>query len=407
MNVFLADALFTPEGVLRDHGIVFEERIIEIAPNATLREHYPNAIDLGEGSVLMSGLINAHVHLEFSANQSTLTYGAFMPWLHSVIAHRDDLIHQCDEGCIEHAIKTMLSHGITAFGAISSYGFDLSAAFEAPQKVVYFNELIGSDPAMVDALYGHFLDRLHTSMQMQREGFYPAIAIHSPYSIHPILLRKALAYAHQHAMRVSTHFMESAAERAWIDRDEGDFAPFFETFLRQQRATQRSEDFIRAFDQTPALFVHGGYATAQEKDDLMAHAHTLVHCPISNRLLGNTLHTPLPDRWVLATDGLSSHYQLNLFEEMKIALMLHHERDLLPWAYALWRSVTSDAADALGLHCGRLQPHYDADLLITHVEYPITEQLPIHLILTPPRIDRIYIRGTLIQGDTSYDDPHS
>lgn len=88
--------------------------IIEVAPNDDLRSRYgEQCVELGEGSVIVPGLINAHVHLEFSANRSTLTYGEFMPWLSSVIASRNDLINECDDTCITRAIESMLSNGIT------------------------------------------------------------------------------------------------------------------------------------------------------------------------------------------------------------------------------------------------------------------------------------------------------
>ena len=44
--------------------------------------------------------------------------------------------------CMERATQEMLDNGITAFGAVSSYGFDFKACANAPQKVIYFNKLV-------------------------------------------------------------------------------------------------------------------------------------------------------------------------------------------------------------------------------------------------------------------------
>jgi len=233
VHILLADALFTDGMILRDHGIVYEQTIIDVSPNDELRSRYgEQCTELGVGSILVPGLINSHVHLEFSANRSTLTYGEFMPWLSSVIAARDELVNECDDGCTTRAIEMMLSNGITAFGAVSSYGFDLEPCFKAPQKVVFFNELIGSDPMMADALYGNFQERLFASQELKRDGFYPSVAIHSPYSVHRVLIQKALKYAKDKELRVTAHFMESPAEREWLDSNSGAFAPFFQNFLR-------------------------------------------------------------------------------------------------------------------------------------------------------------------------------
>lgn len=404
MHILLCDAVFSDGILFRDHGVVFEETIIALKPNDELRAEYgERCVELGEGSVLLPGLINPHVHLEFSANRSTLTYGAFMPWLQSVIANRNELVNGCDDTCIRHAVDRMLENGITAFGAVSSYGFDLDACASSLQKVVYFNELIGSDPAMADALYANFQERLFASQVVVRDGFYPSIAIHSPYSVHRILIQKALEYAKTHHLRVTAHFMESPSEREWLDESSGDFKPFFENFLRQHRAANSAEEFLGYFDGQPTLFTHVVHA----KDDELAHiakgGHTVIHCPISNRLLGSgAIDLERLDahriRWVCGTDGLSSNYALDLFEEMKAALFMHHGSDLLPLAYRLWESVTKNAAEALGLNCGTISADYDADLLIARVDYPINEQLPLHLLLRRPVIESVYIRGNKVKG---------
>jgi cytosine/adenosine deaminase-related metal-dependent hydrolase len=403
VRIVLADTIFTDGVLLQDHGIVFNKTIIEVAPNDLLRSRYgEQCVELGEGSVIVPGLINSHVHLEFSANRSTLTYGEFMPWLSSVIALRNDLINECDDSCITRAIESMLSNGITAFGAISSYGFDLTPCAEAPQKVVYFNELIGSDPAMADALYADFQERLFASQEVEREGFYPSVAIHSPYSVHRILIQKALKYAREKELRVTAHLLESSAEREWLDSNKGAFAPFFQNFLKQTQAANTAEEFLGYFQEISTLFTHAVQTSEAELSAIAQGNHTLIHCPISNRLLGNGVLdvTRLKEkniRFVCGTDGLSSNYALDLFEEMKIALFIHPNEDLLYLAKALWQSVTGDAAKALRLNCGTITPTFDADFLIMRVNYPINEQLPIHLILQPHTIESVYIQGDKVK----------
>jgi cytosine/adenosine deaminase-related metal-dependent hydrolase len=403
MKILLADAIFSDGTILRDHGIVFNNTILEVASNDDLRSRYgEQCIELGEGSVLLPGLINSHVHLEFSANRSTLKYGEFMPWLSSVIAARDDLINECDDACMTRAIEMMLSNGITAFGAVSSYGFDLEPCFKASQKVVFFNELIGSDPMMADALYGNFQERLFASQELKRDGFYPSVAIHSPYSVHRILIQKALKYAREKELRVTAHFMESPAEREWLESNSGAFAPFFQNFLKQTQAANTTEEFLSYFRDVPTLFTHVVQASEKELSTIAEGNHTIIHCPISNRLLGNGVldlerlrGQNIP--FVCGTDGLSSNYALDLFEEMKSSLFSHPESDLLSLAHTLWQSVTVNAAEGLRLNCGKILPNYDADFLVMRVNYPINEQLPIHLITQPRDIKSVYIQGEKIK----------
>ena len=63
---------------------------------------------------------------------------------------------------------------------------------------------------------------------------------------------------------LSAHFQESLAERQWLDSSTGEFAPFFENFLQQKQSVTSAKEFLTLLDDTPALMVHGGYATEEE-----------------------------------------------------------------------------------------------------------------------------------------------
>ena len=400
LKILPTDYILTPDRLIRGEAVAFERTIVRIAPLETLTEAYPDAevLPLPEHSLVMPGLINPHVHLEFSANKTTLEYGAFLPWLHSVIAHREALINGCSTECMAKAARMMLENGITTFGAVSSHGMDLEAAAAAPQNVVFFNEFIGSQAAMADALYGDFLQRIEASEQVTREGFTPAVAVHSPYSVHPVLIRRALELAAARGMVLTAHFMESPAERQWLDANEGDFKPFFGEFLKQEQAVNTAVEFLELFRDHPALLTHVVHATGEELDALSEAGHTVIHCPVSNRLLGNgaidldALESHgVP--WVCGTDGLSSNYGLDLFEEMKIALFMHSETPLLPLARRLLRSSTVEAARALGLNTGAVEPGRSADLLVLQLDGDPGEQLPLHLLLHRYPIASIYING--------------
>lgn len=351
----------------------------------------------------MPGLINAHVHIEFSANKTELSYGDFMAWLYSVIENREELIGGCDSECMKKACDAMLEAGITTFGAISSHGLDLDACEKAAQNVVYFNELIGSQAVMADTLFADFLSRLDASKTIKREGFYPAVAIHSPYSVHPVLVKKALEIVKNENLKLSAHFMESMAERNWLDSSEGDFKKFFKDLLKQENAICDSQEFLNYFDGHNALLTHGVNANEEELNTIAKNGHTIIHCPISNRLLGNkTLNINALNekniRWIVATDGLSSNYKLDLFEEMKISLFMHDDAPLLNFANALIRGVTKDAADALGLNTGEIKEGKNADMIILDLDSQPTPELSIHLILHRYNVSKVYINGELKKG---------
>jgi cytosine/adenosine deaminase-related metal-dependent hydrolase len=391
--------------VVANLSVAFDKQIKKIAPFDTLIEEYPDAqvTSLREHSLLMPGLINAHVHIEFSKNKTELSYGDFLNWLYSVIENRADLVNDCGVACMSQAIDKMLENGITSFGAISSHALDLEACANAKQNVVFFNELIGSQATMADALFGDFIARLDASKAINREGFYPAVAIHSPYSVHPVLVKRAVEIAKNEKLKLTAHFMESVAEREWLDESSGDFKEFFEKLLEQTQSVSSAEEFLDYFEGTNALLTHVTNANEDEIQTIANNNHTIIHCPISNRLLGNpTLNIKQLNenkiKWIIATDGLSSNYDLDLFEEMKISLFMHSSAPLLKFAQALIDGATIHAAEALGLNCGEIAEGKNADMLVIDLKSEPTKELPIHLILHRYNISQVYINGRLEKG---------
>lgn len=406
MQIISPNYILTPEKLLCDMSVAFDNTIKKIAPLEELTKEFSDAkiTTLKKNSLLMPGLINAHVHVEFSANKTQLSYGDFMNWLYSVIENREDLITSCDEACMTKAIDSMLESGITTFGAVSSHGMDLDACANAKQNVVFFNELIGSQATMADALFGDFLSRLDASKSIDRDGFYPAVAIHSPYSVHPVLIKKALDIVKNEKLKLTAHFMESQAERDWLDNSDGDFKEFFENLLKQNSAVSDSKEFLEYFNSHKALLTHVVKANEDELNTISSNEHTVIHCPISNRLLGNgaidlTKLDAKNINWITATDGLSSNYKLDLFEEMKTALFMHSEMPLLDLAKKLIDSVTKNAADALGLNTGEICEGKNSDMLVLDLDEEPNDELAIHLILHRYNISKIYINGKLEKGE--------
>ncbi|MDD2448491.1 MAG: metal-dependent hydrolase [Sulfurimonas sp.] len=405
MQIISPNYILTPDNLLKNQAIAFDKIIHKIAPLSELKKLYPDAevIELQENSLIMPGLINSHVHIEFSANKTTLSYGDFMNWLYSVIENREELVGGCDSVCMSKAIESMLESGITTFGAISSHGMDLEACASSPQNVVYFNELIGSQATMADALFADFLSRLDASKDIKREGFYPAVAIHSPYSVHPVLIKKALEIVKREDLKLTAHFMESEHERAWLDDSSGEFKDFFNKLLKQNVNVSDSTQFLEHFNTHSTLLTHAVKANEAELSSIASSAHTIIHCPISNRLLGNgALNLEALEakgiNWVCATDGLSSNYKLDLFEEMKVALFMHHKMPLLELAKKLILSVTKNAAKALNLNTGKIKEGKAADMLVLDLNKEPNEELAIHLILHRYNISKIYINGKAIKG---------
>lgn len=407
MKLLIADTILTCNHafeIITDGAVAYDERIIDVGKSEVLKLKYPDATHIiaPPNSVILPGLINAHVHLEFSANQCLLSYGDFIPWLQSVIKHREALNEMATTPLIEAQLHTMLLCGTTSLGAISSFGSDLEACVQTPQRVVYFNEILGSIPSAVDAMYADFLSRYHNSMDEKSSTFVPAVAIHSAYSTHPILAKKAIEMAFKEQTPLSTHFMESQAEREWVDEGRGDFETFFSTFNPHAKPLCDAKAYLKLFTPLPALFTHCVHASQEERAMIKQSGGVITHCPRSNRLLGTgkldlgaVIEENIP--FTLATDGLSSNSSLSLWDEMRSCLMMHTQLDLNPLAQALLQSVTSHAAKALNLPCGVIEKEAYADLIVLTLPQAPTDEkeIALHLILHTQQTHWSIINGEI------------
>lgn len=387
--------------IIEDGAIAFNEYIVEVGVAQDLEKKYKDAelIQTPTNSILMPGLINPHVHLEFSSNRSTLNYGDFITWLNSVIVSRDDIITKSTTALIEKTLQDMMQSGTTTLGAISSFSNDLEACKKTKQRVVFFTEILGSRPDSVDILFQDFQSRLRHVEENEDDKLIPAISIHSPYSTHPILARYALDIARVRGYKVSTHFMESVAEREWLDGGKGDFTNFFSNFTPNAKPMSNAEEFLELFEGTQALFTHCVQATKKELEKILAIKGFITHCPVSNRLLGvgklDMNKLPSKENFTIGTDGLSSNFSLNLWDELRAFILTHTQKPLASSAKLALQSVTKNAASALGINAGVLEKDKYADLLVcTLEEKPNTiEDLALQLVLHVKSPSSIFIQG--------------
>jgi len=404
MKILQADWLLVCDDnftIIKDGAVVFEDTILDVGTLEDIQNRYQdeNIEYLGKNSVLMPGLINSHLHLEFSANKTSLKYGNFVQWLFSVITKREELVEKATKELIDSELSTMLQNGTTTIGAISSYGFDMQSCIDTPINVVYFTEVLGSKPEMIDTLFLDFKEKLNLALENKKENFIPSIAIHSPYSTHPFLIREVLNIAKAKDMAVSAHFQESKAENNWLNHSSGEFETFFKDMLDQHKSLSTPSEFLTLFKGIKKLsFTHCVEANEKELKQIKDLDASIIHCPSSNRLLNNTILnlSYLNDiSLAMGTDGLSSNHTLNMFEEMRNSFFAHTNLDVNELAQRLILAATNGGAKALGLKKGILQKGYDADIisfcLPDIVEHP--EDLASSIILHTTKANKVYIKG--------------
>ena len=405
MKILVADYILTCDDdfrIIKNGAICFDKKIIDIGETDKVIKNNPYAKIkyLSPNSVILPGLINTHVHLEFSANKTMLLYGDFIQWLQSVIKKRDKLKEKCNFACYEKSIDQMISSGVVAFGAVSSFGDDLKACVNSPQRVVYFNEILGSNPDFANQICSDFTNRLERSYDASNDTFIPAISIHSAYSTHPFICDFALNIAKKNNLLTTTHFMESKAEREWLDSGSGDFLNFLKTFMKNPKPMFTPLEFLNKFKDLNTIFVHGT-TCKQEELEIISKIGSLSHCFVSNRILNNPLLNlkNVNDANInlsIGTDGLSSNISLNMWDELRSSLFAHCDNDLCALSKQLILSATKNGAKALNLLDNtELSKGKNADIISIILPDMVEDinQLPLELILHTKSIKSGYING--------------
>jgi aminodeoxyfutalosine deaminase len=339
--------------------------------------------DLGNVAIL-PGLVNAHVHLDFSDLPAPLGQRGirFVDWLRRVMALRQQPT-QADRQPVAMGLDESLRSGVTALGDIVQPQQPLLAS---PVEVMALLELIAPTA-----------DRVAGAVEMAKSylsgcsrlpcgaGVSPARAAgtaapqigfspHAPYSVHPDLLAAVVELSRQQRIPVAMHLAESPEELELLQHGGGPLRAFLEELGAWDATTvphgTRPLDYLRLLANAHrALVVHGNYLDDEEIAFLGAAADrmSVVYCPRTHDWFA---HCDYPLEKLLAagatvalgTDGRGSSPDLSLLGEMRFAARKHAG---VPLADILSMG-TIQGARALGreTELGSLAPGKRADLAI-------------------------------------------
>lgn len=411
MNILAADYLITMDDerkIIRNGAVIFDSEILEISFDRELaKSKYPDAAYeyLGKNSVIMPSLINAHTHIEFSKNKTTLHYGNFIDWLTSVIEKKELTSEEELESSMADALLQMRKSGVGALGAVSSFGKDIEILSRSGLRVTLFNEILGTGEERSEEIKADFMRRFELTKRYSNEMLTPAVSIHSAYACSRTLMDFAIGFAKENSLKMCTHFMESKAERFWLDRSRGEFKAFFKAFFGIERSAIKADEFLAKFDGLDTMFVHCTHANETELETIRNAGSYIVHCPVSNRLLGMKLFDVetaknMRIEYITATDGLSSNFSLNLWNELRSAIFGYTDLSLKVLPYDLLKSVTLNAANALGIDSGKLEVGKKADLIGFCLPGFVDEDeyLPLQVILHTNSVDKLIVNGVSING---------
>jgi cytosine/adenosine deaminase-related metal-dependent hydrolase len=391
---------------IRDGGVVHSGgTIVAVGGSHDLRRAYPGAAltELG-GSLLLPGLVNAHVHLELS----DLTPGdppvRFVDWLKRLVPRSPppvEAVREFAERGINVGVRQCLRFGVTTVGDISRQcGITRPLLKGGPLRVVSYGEV----QAMAQRR-GLLEERVEAAVDAKDESDRLRVGItpHAPYSVEIEGYRQCLRIARERGLPLATHLAETADEAEFLAQHSGPLRELWEYLGVWDEDVPRFAGgpirFARAAGllDYPTLLAHVNYCDDQEMALLAAGRASVVYCPRTHAYFGHS-----PHRWrdmlraginvALGTDSCASSPDLNLVDDLRLIRRLTSEAP----AHTLWELATVRAARAIGLEdrAGTLEAGKAADF----VAFPAAGNGPLAYVLdSGARPTGVWVAGTKSQ----------
>jgi aminodeoxyfutalosine deaminase len=339
---------------IRDGAVVVQgDRIAAVGSAAEVLSGFTGLIcDHGDGAIL-PGVVNCHVHLEFSALGGKVPPQArWEDWLEATLAAYGELAPGEVEAGMARAVEALWQSGAVLVGDVTNTGASWPHLASGPLFYHLFYECLGFD----------LLERFNLPESFPFFGrpevagaAWISAAAHAPYSVSAALFRAVAAWNAARSGLQTVHLAESQAEINFLAAGNG----FFEGLLKRrgrwvpdfQPPGADAAAYLNGlgFLGPRTLTVHGTQLSAADCDLLAGTKTWLVLCPRANRYTGAGA-PPVPEllkagvNLCLGTDSLAGNWDLNLFGEM---LWLY--QNFPAWPGELWLNQgTLSGARALG-----------------------------------------------------------
>ena len=354
---------------------VRDGKITAVGPRP--QEAFDREIDCA-GKVLMPGFVNAHTHLPMTLMRG---YGGgcdLHTWLNQYIfpaeARLDDRAVAAGTAL---GLAEMIACGVTCVADM----YDHCDAIIRQVLQAGLNANIARGTTLFAPDYD--FDRYPACQELRQlvEQWHNCndgqiridVSIHGEYTSRPELWQDLAGYAREHGLGMHVHVSETRSEH--------------EQCLARHGATPlQTLDRYGVWD-TRAIAAHCVWTTPEDWAIMAEKGVSCVHNPYSNLKLGSGV-APIPAMLragvnvALGTDGMSSHNSADLFDDVKLAAILHNGVSQDPGAMTARQALelaTVNGARALGRNAGRVCVGCDADLIL--VDFTAPNLTPCHDVL--------------------------
>ncbi|HUR20653.1 MAG TPA: amidohydrolase [Vicinamibacterales bacterium] len=350
------------------------------------------------GQIVMPGLINTHTHAPMVLFRGLADDLALMDWLTQYIfpAEKATVSPEFVRVGTRLAALEMIESGTTTYADMYYFEEVIAEATKGAGLRAVLGQTIIKFPVADAATPEEALNRTGVFLRewANDELIVPAVAPHAPYTLTPDTLKSARALANAYRAPMLIHLAET--------RDEVD------TLAKEHQASPAMFLDSLGLWNGRSLAAHAVWVDEADMTMLAARGVGLSHNPESNMKLASGT-APIP-AWLthgiragLGTDGAASNNDLDMFEAMRTAALLHKHATgdprVLPARQAL-ELATSRGAAALGLEgkIGTLQAGKLADVITVSTssarQTPMFDPLS-HLVYVTRGTD---VRTTVVNG---------
>ena len=282
---------------------------------------------------------NAHTHLELAALANKcpdVTGKDFVDW---VVKDIDKGIQELGNTAprifaeaVEKSIQGLIDAGVTMVGDVTNSGVSIEPLLQSGLHGMVYVEYIGTDSGQARTKLNKIASTIEKHRHHIQRGMHIGLSIHAPYSVHPELWKLGLAYAKEQNLPLCIHVAESPAEHEYMTKGTGALADYFYRDTPKVPSPKQSPikflADIGALEQKP-LLVHCVHVDDDDIKLIKDSGSAVVHCPRSNLRL-NCGRMPLEKFLaqdipvLLGTDSLASSPSLSIFDEVEVAVALHH-----------------------------------------------------------------------------------
>jgi len=321
----------------------------------------------GNNSVALPGLINCHTHAAMTLLRGYADDMELMPWLEKKIWPAEAKLNEESVywGSMLAALE-MIKSGTTTFADMYFFMEDVARAVEESGiRAVLARGMIGfTDKANTTINESRSLISNWRGQADGRISFM--LGPHAPYTCPPDYLVKVMDLAQELKVGIHIHLAETQKE--------------FSDIRQQYGKTPVKHIYDLGLFDFPVLAAHCVHLT--EEDIALLHECNVgvAHNPTSNMKLASGM-APIPQlleagvKVGIGTDGTASNNNLNMFEELHIAALLHKvswgNPTALP-AYQVLQLGTMLGAHAVGLaqEVGSIEAGKKADLILIDLNKP-------------------------------------